>query len=110
MQHDASTPFDHWARPIEDIDLEIGQLAVACGVPLLDPGVVERLLHNDSSVCTHDNPRGFEKLRQLLMMHFIVTEKTVEAIGAQHTQEITELIHARLKPRFGNQLHTEPGE
>jgi len=111
MHHpDALSPYDRWTRPIEDIDEEIGQLSVACGVHLLDPGMIERLLHNDTSVCDHDNRRAFEKLRQLVMMHYIVTERTVEALGPDQARVLTAQIVERLRPRFERHLHQQPGE
>jgi hypothetical protein len=110
QQHDNITPFDRWSRPIEDIDEEIGQLSVACGVYLLEPGVIERLLHNDTSVCDHGNQRAFDKLRQLVMMHYIVTERTVEALGAEQTQVLTSQIIDRLRPRFERLLHKPSDE
>lgn len=110
QQHDDITPFDRWSRPIEEIDEEIGQLSVACGVYLLEPGVIERLLHNDTSVCDHGNQRAFDKLRQLVMMHYIVTERTVEALGAEQTQVLTSQIIDRLRPRFERLLHRPSDE
>lgn len=109
QQHEDITPFDRWSRPMEEIDEEIGQLSVACGVYLLDPGVIERLLHNDTSVCDHSNQRAFAKLRQLVMMHYIVTERTVEALGAEQTQALTTQIVDRLRPRFAHLLHKPAG-
>ena len=37
-------------------------------IPLIDPGVIERVLHNDTRVCGHQIQRAIHKLRQLLMM------------------------------------------
>ena len=53
-----------WTHHFEAIDLEIGQLAKVCQIPLLAPGVIERVLHNDALVCGHQNERAFSKLRQ----------------------------------------------
>lgn len=105
MQHD-SAPLNHahWARPIEDIDAEIVQLALVCGMHSLDPITLARLMHNDSLVCDHDNPRAFEKMRQLLMMHYVVTERAIEALGPTEAHALAEEIVARIRARFGHQL------
>ena len=99
-----------WTHHFEAIDLEIGQLAKICQVQLLDPGVIERVLHNDPLVCGHQNERAFSKLRQLLMMHYSVRDKAVVAIGEQETMAIIGDIVERLRHRFGDDLGTpRPG-
>ena len=95
-----------WSKHFEGIDLEIGQLAKVCQIPLLDPGVIERVLHNDALVCGHHNERAFSKLRQLLMMHYSVRDRAVVAIGQQGTMAIISEIVERLRARFGDELGT----
>ena len=48
---------------LDDIDTEIARLALLCQVRILDPGVVERVVRNDASVCGTNNPAAFEKLQ-----------------------------------------------
>ena len=95
-----------WSKHFEGIDVEIGQLAKICQVPLLDPGVIERVLHNDMLVCGHQNKRAFDKMRQLLMMHYSVRDKAVVALGEQETMLIMNDIIERLRKRFGDELGT----
>jgi hypothetical protein len=64
-----------WTRTLEELDRELGRLALLCRVPILEPGVIERVLHGDHLVCGADNPIAFAKLRDLLMMHFAVHKK-----------------------------------
>ncbi len=97
-----------WTKHFEGIDNEIAQLAKVCQVQLLDPGVIERVLKNDALVCGHQNPRAFEKMRQLLMMHYSVRDKALVAIGEQETMAILGDIVERLRQRFGDQLGTRP--
>src|SRR5512133_801078 len=93
-----------WSEHFKEIDAEIARLALTCGVPLLDPGVIERVLHNDSLVCSKQNPRAFEKLRSLLMMHYSVRDKAVVAIGEQETIAIIGELLERLRARIGDKL------
>ena len=93
-----------WTHHLEEIDLEIARLATLCKIPLLDPGVIERVLHKDTLVCGTQNPRAFEKLRSLLMMHYSVRDKAVVALGEDETMKIVGDIVARLRARIGDKL------
>lgn len=93
-----------WYKHFEGIDLEIGQLADVCKIPLLDPGVIERVLHKDTLVCGNYNQRAFDKLRQLLMMHYSVRDKAVVALGEAETVAILKELIERLRSRFGDRL------
>ncbi|MBP6778411.1 MAG: hypothetical protein KA151_14300 [Piscinibacter sp.] len=95
---------ERWYKHFEGIDFEIGQLAKVCEVQLLDPGVIERVLKNDSLVCGHQNQRAFDKMRQLLMMHYSVRDKAVVALGEAETMKIMNEIIERLRKRFGDNL------
>jgi hypothetical protein len=109
MDNDPNEPapsYQHarWEKHLHEIDLEIAQLAVMCGVPLLDPGVIERVLRNDSLVCAKSNPRAFEKLRSLLMMHYSVRDKAIVALGEAQTLAMVGDIVERLRKRIGDKL------
>ena len=70
-----------WTRTLEELDRELGRLALLCKVPILEPGVIDRVLHGDRLVCGADNPIAFAKLRELLMMHFAVHKKWAAELG-----------------------------
>ncbi|MCU0967785.1 MAG: hypothetical protein MUF03_03020 [Rubrivivax sp.] len=91
-----------WSEHFEEIVLEIGRLAKSCDVQLLTPGVIERVLHGDSSVCGNDNPRAFDKMRQLLMMHYSVRSNAASTLGHAETNQIIAEIVERIKARFGD--------
>lgn len=93
-----------WGKNLEDIDREVARLGSICQVKLLDPGVIQRVLDNDASVCGTSNKSAFDKLRQALMMHYHVRDKAVGAIGEAATQETIAEIVANLKKRLGKQL------
>jgi len=111
MAEDTSAkPYRHarWLNHFEEIDREIAQLALVCQIPLLDSGVIERVLHKDTLVCGRKNARAFDKLRSLLMMHYSVREKAVVALGEAETLMIRDEILERLRARFGDKLGGPP--
>ncbi|MGE5089359.1 MAG: hypothetical protein ACM3QY_09570 [Candidatus Levyibacteriota bacterium] len=93
-----------WARGLDQVDREIARLATICNVRILDPGVVERVLRNDASVCGTSNPLAFEKLRTVLMMHFHVRDKAVESIGEAQTAALIDKIVESLRERIGQRM------
>ena len=88
------------------VAFEIGQLAKVLQVQLLDPGNIERVLRNDILVCGHQNQRAFDKMRQLLMMHYSVRDKAMVTLGEQETLAMMGEIVERLRKRFGDELGT----
>ncbi len=93
-----------WANTLEGLDEEIARLAVLCQIRLLQPGVIQRVLHRDATVCGADNAAAFAKLRDLLMMHLAIREKAADAVGQKETASIEALIVERLQKRFGDLL------
>ena len=92
------------ARNLEEVDREVARLAVICKVRILDPGVIERVLKNDASVCGTKNQAGFDKLRGVLMMHYELREQAVDAMGEALTQRVVAELVERLRKRIGPQL------
>jgi hypothetical protein len=97
-----------WYGQFQEIDREIAKHAIICKVPLLDPGVIERIIKNDSSVCSSQNDASFAKLRSLLMMHYSVRDRAVVAIGEADTMHIIGDIVERLRERLGDKLGGPP--
>ena len=71
-----------------------------CEIRILEPGALQRVLDSDPSVCGTDNPIAFAKLRSLLMMHFAIREKSVDAFGQTATARVEDYVIDRLKQRF----------
>jgi hypothetical protein len=86
-----------WTRTLEELDRELGRLALLCRVPILEPGVIERVLHGDHLVCGTDNPVAFAKLRDLLMMHFAIHKKWAAALGEPQVAAIENYVIERLR-------------
>jgi hypothetical protein len=95
-QHD-SVRIVGWARSLEELDREIGRLAMLCRVRIFEPGVIDRVLANDRSVCGDDNAMAFVKLRNLLMMHFAVHGKRAAEVGEAETAAIERYVLERLR-------------
>ena len=97
-----------WATNLEELDREIASLALLCQVRILDPGVVERVLRNDASVCGTANPAAFAKLNNLLAMHFAIRRRSVEALGQPLTTVIEQDVIKRLKKAYGDLVDERP--
>jgi len=108
MADEPSYRTERWSKHFDGIDREIAQLAVILDVPILDPGVIERVLQKDTSVCGKQKPQSFEKLRALLMMHYSVRENALVQLGPEETQRMIDEIVARLRSRLGDRIGGGP--
>ena len=88
-----------WTTTLHEVDAEIVRLAAICDVQILAPGVIERILDNDASVAQRNEPKAFEKLRYLLIMHFEERKKAAAELGAGATAAIVQAIVASLRAR-----------
>lgn len=88
-----------WQRHLDGIADELLRLAVACDVRLRDPGVIDRILKNDATVCGRRNEAGFRKLRSLLMAAYDSLGKAVDSLGADETRAIAASIVKRIEER-----------
>jgi hypothetical protein len=86
-----------WERHFEVIADELLRLAITCRVRLREPGVIERILRNDASVCGRKNARSFRKMRNLLVAYYDSVGKAVDRIGPEETKKIIEVITERKK-------------
>ena len=93
-----------YGRQIDDVMSEVARQAVICKVRLLDPGVIDAVIRNDESVCGTNNPASFKKLRDALMVGFVVRGKSVENLGAVETEALVSTIRDALKERVGDRL------
>ena len=88
-----------WARHLDTIADELLRLTTVCGVNLREPGVVERIVKNDATVCSKKNPIGFRKLRELVMASFNSLNKAADRIGPKETRAMVDAIMERLDRR-----------
>lgn len=95
---------EFWGHQLDAVMTEVAREASICQVRLLDPGVVEAVLHNNDSVCGHQNALAFKKLRELLMIHFMVREKAFDKLGPLEADAVIAEIRERLQERLGGRL------
>ena len=89
-----------WAEDLEEIDREIARLALLCQVRILEPGVISRVLHKDASVCGTHNPLAFRMLREMLMLHLAIRDRSADSFGQAQTAAIEDFILERLRKSF----------
>ena len=89
-----------WRNNLDALDREVARMSMLCRVKILEPGVVERLMQGDDSVCGTNNPIAFRKLHDLLLMHFLVRQKSADALGQPQAAAIELHVIERLKKSF----------
>ncbi|MBL8482200.1 MAG: hypothetical protein JNJ60_08400 [Rhodocyclaceae bacterium] len=94
---------EHYGRELDEIVHEIALSADLCGLQLLEPGVLDAVLRKDTSLCSHDNPIAFEKLRGLLVLAYKVIDEAVALNGAAATDEALRaaILHVEQLRRLG---------
>jgi hypothetical protein len=97
-----------WVENFDELDREIGRLCAMCQVRIFDPGIVERVLKKDASVCGTSNPVAFAKLNNMLMFYFAIRERSVDAVGQLQTAQIEAHVVEQLRSRFADLLGKWP--
>jgi hypothetical protein len=93
----SGTKHPAWERHLDAIGDELSRLTIACNLRLRDPGVMDRVLKGDETVCGTPNPIGFRKLRSLVMATFGSLNKAVDRIGPDELKTITDAIVERVE-------------
>jgi hypothetical protein len=88
-----------YGRALEQTDEEIARYSTILGIKLLDPGVIERVVRGDDSVCARKNADAFRKLRGLIGMHYNLVETNLENAGAEGTAKILAELRNRFRER-----------
>jgi hypothetical protein len=97
-----------WSGSLSEVDRELVRLASICNVRLLDPGVLERVLANDATVCGTANQIAFDKLRNMLMMHYTIRSRAVDSIGEAGATAVVQSVVQDLRKKFGDVLGAPP--
>ena len=106
MSDEPSYGTKRWTKHFEDLDLQIVRLVVMMDIPILDPGVIDRILANDASVCGKEKPKAFAELRGLLQMHASDQVRAMGSLGALEAQDVIRGVADRLRERIGDRLGT----
>jgi len=103
---------DYWGRQIDTLAHEISKLAIVCDIELGKPGLAERILKNDDTVCRRKNPEAFRQLRQHLTALFSVEERAIERLGPEDTREILDQVRAAITAirEAGSPANSLPGD
>jgi hypothetical protein len=108
------TEFKHtyWGRQIDNMARELSKLAIVCDIELGTPGLAERILKNDDSVCGRKNPKAFRQIRQHLMALFAVEVDAIERLGPEDTREILDQVRSAIVAirQAGSPTHSLPKE
>ena len=101
-----------WGRQIDAIAHELSELAIACDIELGRPGLAERILKNDKSVCGRDDAKVFQQMRQHLMALFTLEERAIEQLGPEDTKDILDQVRASIIAlrRAGSVGHSLPSD
>ena len=100
-----------WMRHLDVIGDELMRLLVICDVNLREPGVLDRIVKNDATVCGKNNPIGFKKLRELVIATFDSLNKASDRVGPAETQKMIEVIRERMdrQRQLGGTAKKGPG-
>ena len=108
------TEFKHtyWGRQIDGVARELSKLAIVCDIELGKPGLAERILKNDASVCGRKDPEAFRQIRQHLMALFSVEAGAVERLGPEDTKEMLDQVRSAIVAirQAGSPTHSLPKE
>lgn len=86
----------YWARQIDGLAHELSRLAIACDIELGSPGLAERIIKNDESVCGRKSPEAFRQIRLHLMALFSVEELAIDRVGAADTKVILDQVRSAI--------------
>ena len=100
----------YWGRQLDKLAHELSRLALICDIELGKPGLAERILKNDESICGKKNPEAFRQLRTHLMALFNVEGRAIERVGADDTKEILDQVRAAIVKirQAGSPSHSLP--
>jgi len=100
----------HWGRQIENVAHELSRLAIVCDIELGTPGLAERILKNDESVCGRRDPAAFRLMRRHLVALYSLEVGAVDRVGPEDTREMLDQISAAIVElrQTGSSSHSIP--
>lgn len=100
----------YWGRQIDNLAHELSRLAIVCDIELGKPGLAERIIKDDQSVCGHRNQEAFRQLRMHLIALFSVEGQAIDQVGVEDTREILDQVRAAIIDirKAGSSSHSLP--
>ena len=86
----------YWTRQIDGVARELSRLAIICDIELGRPGLAERILKNDETVCGRKSPKAFRQMRQHLMALFAIEERAIDRLGPEDTKQILDQVRSAI--------------
>lgn len=86
----------YWTRQIDGVARELSRLAIICDIELGRPGLAERILKNDETVCGRKSPKAFRQMRQHLMALFTIEERAIDRLGTEDTKQILDQVRSAI--------------
>ena len=80
----------YWRDQLGAVAMQISKLAIACDIDVNAPGISERVLKNDDSVCRRKNPAAFRKLRTHLAVLYPLENAAIARVGAKETRDMRD--------------------
>ena len=90
--------FNHpvWGRQFESFATEFSRLCIACDIDILQPGIGERVLNNDESICGRRNQAAFKKLRRSFMAFYELEGKAIGRLGPEEVQLMLDQVRVEI--------------
>jgi hypothetical protein len=92
----AGSKHRYFSDQFEGIARELSRLSIVCDIEILEPGMAERILDNDESVCGRKNPEVFQQIRRHLMVLFPLEKRAIDRIGGGEVREILDQVRAAI--------------
>jgi hypothetical protein len=93
----------YWSRQLNNLAAEMSRLCIICDIKMLEPGIGERVLKGDQSVCGRRNPKVFETLRKHLMAYCHLEEKAIRRLGADDVRIMLDDVRAAIAQLRGEE-------
>ena len=86
-----------WSRQLGNLATEMSRLNTVCDISMLDPGILERILRNDDSVCGRKNPPMFRMLRLHLIVFYHIEEQASRRLGDDEVRLMLDEVMSSLE-------------
>ena len=93
----AESHYRNFDSVLRSIASEFSKLAMACKVDFEAPGVFERIIRADTSVCGTNNPEAFRKMRKHLLALMPLERDAIEELGADAVKEMLRQVSEELR-------------